>query len=433
MTKQVQFAAGEEKSSSSEAAANGSSSSTSGEESSAATMALPSKKRMDYANAVDLNNVDEKQDLFLRDDWELTWPIWHMLPRDERKILALKHGYKTIGEFEEYMTLQRGLTDSTETPAPPKAYDNSLLYTPSTRLDDQKMSAQTNDAKQEVVVDDDDDQSDSDEKLEAEWEAEQLRERRAELGDMTPEELLRVGGQILLLPEEMLHRIFEWLPVDTYATLALVSPHWKSFTRTETVYKKLCERLYLNQSKRRALHVGRFGNSYRTMLERRPRVRAGGGIYVMKYQRVKPIQRDMWTEIPVGAILEMTYYRYIYFLEDGRVLYALTPSPPHEMFKRFRKVCLAHGSEEEYLDPTIVWGTYEVQKTHVTVHAKQEWQYVQLHLTIQPQYLYHGRWGYLSFDKHMSSASNHFDDWSSDRVVYEVPDEPFRFVKDKRL
>ena len=33
--------------------------------------------------------------------WQLTWPIWHMLPRDERKELANKHGYKTIGEFEE--------------------------------------------------------------------------------------------------------------------------------------------------------------------------------------------------------------------------------------------------------------------------------------------------------------------------------------------
>ena len=30
-----------------------------------------------------------------------------------------------------------------------------------------------------------------------------------------------------------------------------VSPHWKHLTRTESVYKRLCERLYLNQSKRR--------------------------------------------------------------------------------------------------------------------------------------------------------------------------------------
>ena len=90
-------------------------------------------------------------------------------------------------------------------------------------------------------------------------------------------------------------------------------------------------------------------------------------------------------QIPIGAILEMVYYRYLYFQEDGRVIYALTSAGPHEMFQRFRKMCL-HSDETEYTDPAAVWGTYEVQKTHVTVKARQSWQYVQLHLTIQPHY-----------------------------------------------
>ena len=38
--------------------------------------------------------------------WELSWPIWHMLPRQERKDIALQHGYNTIGEFEEYMYVE---------------------------------------------------------------------------------------------------------------------------------------------------------------------------------------------------------------------------------------------------------------------------------------------------------------------------------------
>lgn len=370
------------------------------------------------AAAVEPAEEEEKQDIWISEEerWELTWPIWHMLPRDERKALAHKHGYKTIGEFEEFMTLQRGLNDSTEGILASAAYDNSLAYPPTNRIEQESETK---------VNQDDDDQSDSDEKMEAALEAE-----RTELGEMSNDEMIRVGGKLLLLPEEMLHRIFSWLPVDTYAVLALVSPHWKSFTRTEAVYKRLCERLYLNQSKRRALHVGRFGNSYRLMLERRPRVRAGGGVYVMKYSRVKKIQRDMWTEIPVGAILESTYYRYIYFLENGRVLYALTSTSPPEMFNRFKRVCLSLHSHN---DPTIVHGTYQVQKNHVTVHAKQQWQYVRLELTIQPQYLYHGRWGYLSFDRHMTSATDNFEDWSPDRIEFEVPEEPFRFFRDRRL
>lgn len=241
------------------------------------------------AKAVEHDGQDEQQEVWFREDerWELTWPIWHMLPRAERKTLALKHGYKTIGEFEEYMTLQRAVGDSTEA----SPYSNNLVY-PS----DVPHMREENQADPRGPVRDDaeaDDASSADEDLEEEIES----ELEGAIDRLPTIELLRVGGRILALPDEMLHRVFEWLPVDAYATLALVSPHWKSFTRTEHVYRRLCERLYLNQSKRRALHVSRFGNSYRTMLERRPRVRAGGGAYVMKYSRVKPIQRDMWTEV----------------------------------------------------------------------------------------------------------------------------------------
>lgn len=125
------------------------------------------------------------------------------------------------------------------------------------------------------------------------------------------------------------------------------------------------------------------------------------------------------------------YYRYLYFQEDGRVLYALTPSPPHEMFRRFLKVCLTTHHKGEK-DKDAVWGTYQVQKDSVTVSARQPWQHVQLELTIQP-YTENGRFGYLSFDRHMSSASGCFGEDSRDRVIYEVPGEPFRFIRHKRL
>ena len=70
--------------------------------------------------------IDRAEEIWFREDerWELTWPIWHMLPRHERKALAFKYGYKTIGEFEEYMSLQRGITDSAEV----QPYANNLLY-----------------------------------------------------------------------------------------------------------------------------------------------------------------------------------------------------------------------------------------------------------------------------------------------------------------
>lgn len=227
-------------------------------------------------------------------DWQLTWPIWHMLPRQERKELAVKHGYKTIGEFEEYMSLQRAVGDSSST----VPYDNRLVYGSADRDilgEDSKPAAKPTGKDRAAVVteDEEDDENSVDEQLERAME----KEYAAAADELPTDERMERGGAILMLPEETLHKIFDWLPVDAYAALALVSPHWRSFTRTEAVYRRLCERLYLNQSQRRALHVSRFNNSYRTMLERRPRVRAGGGMYILKYARVKKIDRNMWTDV----------------------------------------------------------------------------------------------------------------------------------------
>jgi F-box protein 9 len=222
--------------------------------------------------------------------WELTWPIWHMLPRDERKALAHRHGYNNIGEFEEYMYLQRAV-DQTETFQRP--YDNESIYTAGPQpIPSPKKKAPSR--RKSSVGDPGDVDSSGDEEPEISRLA-----SSACTEDLSLEELMAVGGKILRLHDELLHQVFSWLPVDTYGTLARVSPHWKHLTRTESVYRRLCERLYLNQSKRRQLHVSHFGNSYRIMLEQRPRVRAAGGCYVLKYSSVKPIQRDMWTEVSV--------------------------------------------------------------------------------------------------------------------------------------
>jgi F-box protein 9 len=254
------------------------------------------KQEEDGAAADAALPMDRAEEIWLREDerWELTWPIWHMLPRHERKALAFKYGYKTIGEFEEYMSLQRGITDSAEA----QPYANNLLYP---EYPDATQGKHTEEKPHALAVAPEDDEESADENLE-----EAIRsEQEAAVERITTEELMKVGGKILMLPDELLHKVFSWLPVDTYATLSLVSPHWKAFTRTEAVYRRLCERLYLNQSKRRALHVHRFNNSYHTMLERRPRVRAGGGVYVMKYSQVKAIQRDMWTEVRSSSILRV--------------------------------------------------------------------------------------------------------------------------------
>jgi F-box protein 9 len=359
--------------------------------------------------------------------WDLTWGIWHRLPREEQKKIALQHGLKSIGEFEEFVSLQQAVDDSeySMAEAPPTDQSSaagSLPITPSTEPIGADKGESSKDGKDDDTSDDDDNDDNDDPSL--------VENPNSELSaDMSTEELALIGGQILLLPSEILHQIFAWLPVDAYGTLALVSPHWKFLTRTESVYKRLCERLYLNQSKRRQLHVSRFGGSYRKMLETRPRVRAAGGCYVLKYSKFKKVERDMWCEIPVGAILETVYYRYLYFHEDGRVLYALSNSPPKVMFRRIRNMIL---HKEDQRDPSIVSGWFQVQKYNLTVIAKQPWQTVKFEISIVPDSI-HGRFSELSIDRHLTSGSGDLEEWSHDRVEHKVPEKNFRFIKDAKL
>lgn len=255
------------------------------------------------------------------DGWHLSWPIWHMLPRHERKKIAQQHGYKTIGEFEEYMSLQQAVDNSELIGSSiQKPYRNEAIYGADTtnNITNEKEKDGRKPAAGEVSADqtsldaeeDEDDNDSSFTKSEKEPYGRQGSTASSGNGEgLSVEELMAMGGKLLVIHDELLHKVFSFLPVDAYGTLAMVSPHWKHLTRSEAVYRRLCERLYLNQSKRRQLHVSRFGGSYRRMLEIRPRVRAAGGCYVLKYAQIKQIQRDMWTEVPVGAILESIYYR----------------------------------------------------------------------------------------------------------------------------
>ena len=352
--------------------------------------------------------------------WQLTWGIWHRLPREEQKNIALQHGLKSIGEFEEYVSLQQAVDDSEYSMIESRPAEATTLIAESLASGSSTIDPSGTSRVETSEETTDEDEEEEDDPI--------VEDENPELpSEVSVEELMQMGGKILFLPSEILHQIFAWLPVDAYGMLALVSPHWKFLTRTEAVYKRLCERLYLNQSKRRALHVSRFGGSYRSMLETRPRVRAAGGCYVLKYSKIKKVERDMFCEIPIGAILETVYYRYLYFHEDGRMLYALSNRPPKVMFRRILDVIL----HKEESDPAIVEGWFQVQKYNCTVIAKQAWQTVKFEITIVPDSI-HGKFAALTIDRHLTSKSGSFDDWY-DLVEHKVPDKQFRFIKDARL
>ena len=276
----------------------------------------------------DDNNIDDTADpgpFYVQssqgDAWELTWPIWHLLPRGERQAIATQHGMKTIGDFEEYMSLTRAVDESeggrVAVQAPNSINDSSMDNNDNSgNRDDGGVEAKDTVMKstttsdwqppfitkiEEEVEDDDDSSVSSDENNTTTTDGEKS-DSSNDMNEIDVDELIKLGGYPCALPVEILHRAFSYLSIDDHASLALVSPYWDRFTRCEALYKTLCERIYLNQSKRKVLHVSRFGNSYRRMLEVRPRVRSGGGLYVLKYEKVQKIERDMWTEVPLGAV-----------------------------------------------------------------------------------------------------------------------------------
>lgn len=369
------------------------------------------------------------------DTWELTWPIWHMLPHMERKEIALQNGFQNIGDFEEEVILSRALNEETSGTNRgdgnnAEMYENADLYELENRpelygLPTVAGRSPNNSQKKEVEIDEcvDDESS-------AGSEDDNILLQQGI--DQDDEKNVEEGGLILYLPDELiLHHIFPFLSTEYYVVCSLVSSHWKSFTRSELAYKEICKRSYLNQSKRKTLRVGRFGGSYRSMLERRFRLKTGCGLYVLKCTKIKEIQRDMWTEIPFGTVLEATYYRYLYFFENGIVLYSLTSRPPHEQMPIFQKVLATNETQH-----SAVFGTYEIQKDQCVVCIEHPWHHVRLFLKVMENGCEGavGKFWSLKFEKHQSSASNDFDEyWSRDLVEYDVPHDPFRFLRDWRL
>ena len=255
------------------------------------------------------DSMEQSARVMLQDDWELTWPIWHMLPWQERKELAQRHGYHTIGAFEEYMSLQKALTgeevamgshrtDASNSGSASLPYSNELAYDKDM---DQKLAAKDN---QKTEGNEDDSDSDSeDDKYTTFTTTSNSIETNSETEDASESDSL-----LLTFPDEILHRIFSYLPVTLYGTkLAYVSrhPHWTRVATSETAMKHICERVYLQQSKKKQLRLHRFHHSYKFMLYARPRVQAGGGVYVLRFSRVKHIQRDMFTVRTIFAFLSL--------------------------------------------------------------------------------------------------------------------------------
>ena len=348
-------------------------------------------------------------------EYHLTWPIWHLLSLAEKEEIAARRGL-SVGVFEEEINLQRATELSEEPQNESHRYVSAF----------QTMESDTREYIEYVDDDNDNDTSSENDDNESSIDYVDPTQQDA-LSNVRPSEddvESGHGGAMCLLPDEILFRIMLYIDVDTFGIMAMVSPHWKFFTTSEYAFKILCERSYLNQSKRKVLNLQRWG-SYRNMFINRPRVRLNG-MYVLKYKHIKKIERNMWTEIPMGAILEQIYYRYLCFQEDGYVLYALTASPPYDMIPRFAKM-----KRSQNIDKQAVVGRYEISKYDIKVWTSHRWSDIRLDLSIIAGYPHRrvSNFTELKLVRHRLSQSGDFDH-SDDVVNLQVPTEKmFRFVR----
>ena len=106
------------------------------------------------------------------------------------------------------------------------------------------------------------------------------------------------------------------------------------------MYKVTALHIYPRQFGPRGLRlqVGNWGNSWRTLLVHRPRLRTNG-FYTLKTLFTKAACQESigFDEPKVTGSLETAYYRHFRFFDDGRVLYSPSLVDPWDMAPRLRR------------------------------------------------------------------------------------------------
>jgi hypothetical protein len=173
------------------------------------------------------------------------------------------------------------------------------------------------------------------------------------------------------LPFEMGSKILRFLgDIDMCGYIKMVSKS-PFLPLNEEYYKWLCEITYLAQTSKKLLNIDRW-RTWNRMMINRPRIRTNG-FYCLKtlYTRA-PCNDNFWEKKKVESI-EMTYYRYMRFFNDGRVLYALNTVHPEEMAKQ-----LSHGLPEP---KKLFEGRYVSTGSHVDVEV--EMHYCRMYFTLE--------------------------------------------------
>jgi hypothetical protein len=116
--------------------------------------------------------------------------------------------------------------------------------------------------------------------------------------------------------------------IDMCGVLKLVAKN-SPFQPTELVYLNLCERVYLSQSSKKQISLTHF-KLYKEMLINRPRLRTNGFYCLRTMYSKARCQDNFWEEKNLESI-EVNYYRYFRFYDNGLFLYCCDVKDPDEV------------------------------------------------------------------------------------------------------
>lgn len=133
-----------------------------------------------------------------------------------------------------------------------------------------------------------------------------ITRRNLENNKSTPGDSERVGGSWHNLPHELVDKILMYLAdVDMCGYILIASK--STFQPSEVIFKFLCELIYLKQTRKKQLNVSNWGNSWKSMIIHRPRLRLNG-YYSLRTMYTKAYCNDAFWEEKKLESVEVTFY-----------------------------------------------------------------------------------------------------------------------------
>lgn len=142
------------------------------------------------------------------------------------------------------------------------------------------------------------------------------------------------------IPDEVLVYLLCFLDEVSLVRLALSCKKTYSLSREPVLWRLICQRIWGHNCSRAVYH--QFG-TWQRMFMTRPKVRYDG-LFVSKNTYLRAGSTEWAYNQPVHQV---TYYRYLRLMPDGRLLYAMALEPPRKVLKWFNPRTLEQERERE--------------------------------------------------------------------------------------